>query len=312
MPDQQVAVLIDFENVGLGSIQWLFDQLSDVGRIIVKRAYADWSVAIGKRDQILELGIEPIHLFHSGGSGKNASDIRLAIDAMELLDQSPIDTFVIVSSDSDFVPLVSKLRAAGKTVIGAGRRATTPPTLVRSCDRYLYLDERDRPPAEARPSQEQQADTLLVRAVRHSIDEVGRVSGSRLYQTLLRLDPSFNFKALGYFTFARYLEASPEVKVTRPRGPGDVTVELADLSTVQTEGPSDPSALGPRIDEAWSKRASNTGQSIPGPLAATDAAQVLGVPKLSASPYKTLQQLLDASPQLRLKWSRNGNTIIRR
>jgi len=114
--ERQLAVLIDLENTGLNSIQWLFDQVSDIGRIIVKRAYADWSVASDKRNQLLELGIEAVHLFRSSGGGKNASDIRLAIDAVELLHLSPVDTFVIVSSDSDFVPLVSKLRAAGKVV----------------------------------------------------------------------------------------------------------------------------------------------------------------------------------------------------
>ena len=113
--ERQLAVLIDFENTGLKSIQWLFDQISDIGRIIVKRAYADWSVESDKRDQLLELGVEPVHLFRSSGGGKNSSDIRLAIDAIELLHQSPVDTFVIVSSDSDFVPLVSKLRAAGQS-----------------------------------------------------------------------------------------------------------------------------------------------------------------------------------------------------
>src|SRR4030067_538805 len=139
-----VAALIDFENVGLDSIRWLFAQISDVGRIIVKRAYADWSSAGNKRDQLLELGIEPIQQFHSGSKGKNSSDIRLAIDAVDLLHQSPIDTFVIVSSDSDFIPLVNKLRAAGKTVIGAGRRTTAPRTLVISYDKYYYLDQNKR------------------------------------------------------------------------------------------------------------------------------------------------------------------------
>ena len=85
--ERQVAVLIDFENVGLNSIQWLFDQISDIGRISVKRAYTDWSVVKGKRDQLLHLGIEPIHLFTWGASGKNSSDIRLVIDAVDLLYQ---------------------------------------------------------------------------------------------------------------------------------------------------------------------------------------------------------------------------------
>jgi uncharacterized protein (TIGR00288 family) len=138
-PERQIAVLIDFENTGLNSIQWLFDQISDIGRIIIKKAYADWSKAGDKRDELLELGIEPIHLFRSGSGTKNSSDIRLVIDAIELMHQSPVDTFVIVSSDSDFAPLVSTLRASGKIVIGAGYKATASRALVISCDRYFYL-----------------------------------------------------------------------------------------------------------------------------------------------------------------------------
>ncbi|MFQ5875730.1 MAG: NYN domain-containing protein [Dehalococcoidia bacterium] len=152
MSEAQIAVLIDYENVGgLDSIQSLFDQLSDIGRVIVKRAYADWSVAGKKRDQLLELGIEAVHHFRSAGSAKNSSDICLVIDAVDLLYRSPVDTFVIVSSDSDFVPLTSKLQAAGKTVIGAGRRDVVSRTLVRSCDKYIYLAAKDEAPAKRSP-----------------------------------------------------------------------------------------------------------------------------------------------------------------
>jgi len=168
--ERQVAVLIDFENVGLGSIQWLFDQISDIGRITIKRAYADWSTARSTREQVLQLGIEPVHLFHMTGSGKNSSDIRLVIDAVDLLYQSPIDTFVIVSSDSDFVPLVSKLRAGGKSVIGAGRQATTSRTLVISCDRYIYLDQSSKPRQATSVVEKPSADTLLIRAMRAAMD----------------------------------------------------------------------------------------------------------------------------------------------
>ena len=313
MADQQIAVLIDYENVGLGVIQWLFDQISDVGRVIVKRAYADWSAAANRRDELLELGIDAIHLFHAANSGKNASDIRLAIDAIELLYQSPVDTFVIVSSDSDFVPLVSKLRAAGKTVIGAGRRAATSRTLVLSCDRYFYLDQAQRPPA-AEPTAPASDESLLVRAVKATVDDEGKVAGGKLHQTLQRLDPSFDFRALGYSTFTRYLEASSEVKATRPkgRGAGDVTVELQPLSAAaHTASVSDPTAWGPRVDEAWSRRAPNAEEGIVGSVAAGDVATILGFPKLSASPYKTLQRLLDASERLRAHWRREGSRIIR-
>ena len=224
MAEDNVAVLIDYENVGLDSIQFLLDQMSDVGRVIIKRAYADWSVERGKRDQLLELGIEAKHLFRSTRSGKNSSDILLAIDAVDLLYGAPIDTFVIVSSDSDFVPLVSKLRAAGKSVIGVGRQDGASPTLVRSCDRYIYLEppkprqDRATQPRSRRPPE---APSLVIRSMEASMDAQGQMVGSKLNQTMQRIDPSFNYKALGFRTFVQFLESRKnEVTVTRPGGPG--------------------------------------------------------------------------------------------
>jgi uncharacterized protein (TIGR00288 family) len=310
MADQQVCVLIDYENVGLSSIQWLFDQISDIGRIIVKRAYANWT-SNKQQNELLGLGIEPIHVFRSGVSGKNSCDIRLAIDAVELLYQSIVDTFVVVSSDSDFIPLVSKLRAAGKTVVGAGRKATAPDSLVKSCDRYFYIDQADRPSTAMESSHEQQTQTLLARAMRATIDDQGKVIGSRLHQALQRLDPSFDFRALGFPTFTKYLEASYGVKVTRPKRGGDVTVELSAPNVVPVYDHTALDFWGPGIDAAWSKRATKPGDFIPGPAAAADAAEVLGVNKLSVSKYKTLQGLLDASNLLGKRWRRDGNTIYR-
>lgn len=222
MSESQIAVLIDYENVGLGSVQGLFDQLSDLGRIIVKRAYADWSSGARQRDQLLELGIEAVHHFHAAKVAKNSSDISLAIDAVDLLYRSPVDTFVIVSADSDFVTLVSKLRSAGKTVIGAGRRDVVSSTLVRACDRYIYLGGQPRTaPADART-----IDALLQRAIDASADDEGKVAGSRLHQTIMRIDPSFDFRSMGYRAFTQFLEASPVVKVTRVRGSDDISVSL--------------------------------------------------------------------------------------
>ncbi len=332
--ERQIAVLIDFENVGLSSIQWLFDQVSDIGRITVKRAYADWANSRNKTagEQLLQLGIEPIHRPPSAAAGKNSSDIRLVIDAVELSYQSHIDTFVIASSDSDFAPLVSKLRAAGKVVIGAGRREATSRTLVISCDRYLYFEQEQpqqpqrrrpgRPPKRQQP--QQPANDLLTRAVKASMDEHGKAMGSRLHQTLQRMDPGFSFRALGHSTLTKYLEASPEVNVTRPRGAGDVTVELVNqAASTQAAAPeiqeSEAPAVEPdneemwvRVDDIWQVRASEPGERIPGQRAASDAAQALGVQNLKGSPYKTLQRLLDASEYLSSRWSREGNNIIKR
>ena len=228
MAEANVAVLIDYENVGLDYSQSLLDQVSDMGRIIIKRAYADWSAQRSKRDQLLELGIEAMHHFRSTKSGKNSSDISLAIDAVDLLHNAPVDTFVIVSSDSDFVPLVSKLRAAGKSVIGAGRRDAASLTLVKSCDRYIYLEGAEAPSTRRRvaPSPRPKIEPLVVRALEASMDGQGQVVGSKLYQTMLRIDPSFSFKELGHRNFTQFLESHAEVKVDRPPDMSDVTIRL--------------------------------------------------------------------------------------
>ena len=363
--EAQIAVLIDYENVGLGSIQKLFDQISDIGRIIVRRAYADWVAAASKRDQLLELGIEAIHNPRLASTGKNSSDIRLVIDAADLLYSSPVDTFVIVSADSDFVPLVSKLRAAGKTVIGAGRSAIASRTLITACDRYIYLNAPDESVKTKGPAVRNQAESLLIRAVNASVDRQGQVKGSRLHQTITRLDPSFDFRALGYRTFTQFITSSKKVKVSRDGDQSDVTVELASsqnrpsfnqsspptrqyrspsrddtseekapisdetkssLSSrvvgifplfgsksksneTPTEAEPDHTDWDHKIDEAWTKR---KGPVLPGTWAASEAAGILGASKLSISRYKTLQALLDASEYLRSKWSRNGNSIVRR
>ncbi len=232
MSESQIAVLIDYENVGLGSVQGLFDQLSDLGRIIVKRAYADWSSGARQRDQLLELGIEAVHHFHAAKVAKNSSDISLAIDAVDLLYRSPVDTFVIVSADSDFVTLVSKLRSAGKTVIGAGRHDVVSSTLVRACDRYIYLGtEPKTAPADSRT-----IDALVQRAIYASADDEGKVAGSRLHQTMMRIDPSFDFRSMGFRTFTQFLEASPVVKVSRARGSDDISISLKPTGVARLPG----------------------------------------------------------------------------
>lgn len=227
MSESQIAVLIDFENVGLNSIQGLFDQLSDLGRVIVKRAYADWSSAGKQRDQVLELGIEAVHHFHAAKVAKNSSDISLAIDAVDLLYRSPVDTFVIVSADSDFVTLVSKLRSAGKTVIGAGRRDVVSTTLVRACDRYIYLESPSKVRAAAAKASGIASDLegLLQRAIEVSADADGRVVGSKLHQTMTRIEPSFDFKELGYRTFTQFLESSSTVQITKEKNSNDILVK---------------------------------------------------------------------------------------
>ena len=314
MAESQIGVLIDFENVGLNSIQPLFDQLSDVGRIIVKRAYGDWSKAQNVSDQLLSLGIEARQVFRSSGSGKNAADISLAIDAIDMMHRNPgLDTYVIVSSDTDFVPLVSTLRGAGKTVIGAGHIGVVSRALVNSCDRYLSLSDGKKADMDTSVLK-QEIDSLLVRAMEASLDDHGQVVAAKLHNTMLRMDPSFDYKTLGHRSFSGFLNGSSQVKVHRSRGRGgDVFVEL---TTTASSGASQQDASGngigrdqeEKIDEAWSQV---PGESIAGSKAASEAAKALGVSKLSSSRYKSLQGLLNASERLRSRWTRVKNSILR-
>ena len=252
MDKSNVAVLLDYENVsGRDAIRVLLDLISGIGSIVEKRAYGDWSVQPPKeQDRLLQLGFSLIHQKHSS-SGKNSSDIKLSIDAMDLLHQSPatIDTFVIVSSDSDFFPLINRLRSSGKMVIVSGRKASTSEVLINSCDRFIALDANTSSPSKddesaAQRSTEKFTPTttndespiepanglspadLLRRAMEASMDEQGNVKGSKLHDTMRRIDPGFDFKKLGHRTFMRFLESSSDVKVVRPDGSGDVIVQL--------------------------------------------------------------------------------------
>ena len=274
MADGNVAIAIDFENIGnREQIRSLLNEVSGVGRITVKKAFADWNRESREaQTELQQLGIELIHQMNST-SGKNSSDIRLAIDTIDLMHTSLVDieSFVIVSSDADFYPLVAKLRSSGKTVIVAGRKAVTSEMLINGCDRYIDLDNLAAQSTEleslatnsiesregvnkvfAKPHQpasipkgsgvalkalgndgnvvqrvSHEARVLTVRAMSSSIDSEGVVKGSLLNLTMRRIDPSFDYRTLGFATFSSFLEKVPEVQIERPDGPGDIAVRHA-------------------------------------------------------------------------------------
>jgi len=257
LTDSNIALLIDYENVGIGSMQSLVEQLSGLGRIIVKRAYADWSSQRKGQEHLIELGVEAVHNYRGTRAGKNSCDIKLTIDAVELLHSAQVDTFVIVSSDSDFVPLVNHLRGSGKSVIGAGRRAVTSTTMVKSCDRYIFLGSEEtgqhsakettarrsnrttRPSAPANngnntANENDPVAKLLSRAVEATMDDEGNALGTRLAQTMTRIDPSFSYRDLGHRSFREFLLSREEIDVTLHEGT-DFTVSLKNsASNVQS------------------------------------------------------------------------------
>ena len=115
-----------------------------------------------------------------------------------------------------------------------------------------------------------------------------------------------------FITFTKYLEASAAVKVNRPRGRGDVTVELLNSTLPSLAQPPGPGVWDQELDRYWSKKLATYGHSIPGPVAAKEAAKVIGVDRLKDSQYKTLQGLLESSEYLSIRWSRERNLIMRR
>ena len=143
------------------------------------------------------------------------------------------------------------------------------------------------------------------------MDDQGQVVGSKLYQTMVRIDPSFNFKSQGHRNFTQFLEFSKEVLVTRPKDASDVIVTLNHSHEAEPDVvPEVVSSNWDRdIDAAWTRRQRN---KISGQAAAADAAKILGVPRLSASKYPSLDKLLAVSDFLRTAWRREKNTIVKK
>jgi uncharacterized protein (TIGR00288 family) len=221
--ERKLALFIDFENIALGvrdakyksfEIQLVMERLVEKGKIMVKRAYADWGRYADYKRPFHEAAIELIDIPRSHYSGKNSADIRLVVDAMDLShEKEHIDTFVILSGDSDFSPLVSKLRENNKYVIGVGVKNSSSELLVDNCDEFIYYEDlvrTQRKPARGLrdlPEKTGEAMSLITDAIEALQREDKEVLwGSMIKQTIMRKKPSFNESYYGYKTFSRMLE----------------------------------------------------------------------------------------------------------
>src|SRR5438874_10393131 len=220
--ERSLAVFIDFENMGLGfnnrrdrfEINKVLERLVEKGKIVCKKAYADWSRFGLYTGGLHEAAIELIEIPRRGMSGKNSADIRLVVDAIDLAySKDHIDTFVIVSGDSDFSPLVSKLKELGKHVIGLGLADATSDLLRDNCDEFIYYEDLDRAPiipvgVNAQiPEKKRKAFALLLDsllALRRENKDV--IYSSMVKDTMKRKKPSFNEEYHGYRTFSDLLE----------------------------------------------------------------------------------------------------------
>ena len=149
MAEHVLAVLVDFENMarpgaksrGDFDIDLVLSRLAEKGRVVVKRAYADWSRYREAKIDLQNAGLELIEMPSAREGAKNRADIKLAVDAMELAySREHVDNFVIVSGDSDFTPLVGKLRELNKRVIGMGNRESSSELLIANCDEFIFYD----------------------------------------------------------------------------------------------------------------------------------------------------------------------------
>jgi uncharacterized protein (TIGR00288 family) len=221
--EHTLAVFIDFENIALGfkgkknkrfDIQKVLERLVEKGKIIVKKAYADWAEYADYKRALHEAAIELIDIPKRSMTGKNSADIRLTVDSIDLCySKEHIDTFVIVSGDSDFSPLVSKLKENGKRAIGLGMKESSSNLLINNCDEFIYYEDLERPlgtPPKIEqdlPKQKKEAFQLLVDSVVALVRENKEVLWSSLVkETMKRKKPSFNESYHGYRTFSDLLE----------------------------------------------------------------------------------------------------------
>lgn len=245
---KNLALYCDFENIALGvrdakyarfDIEEVLERLLVKGNIVVKKAYCDWDRYKDFKADMHEASFELIEIPHVRQSGKNSADIRMVVDALDLCyTKEHVDTFVVISGDSDFSPLVSKLRENNKIVIGVGVKESTSNLLIANCDEFIYYDdiirqaERRKPrrkktngkrengetPSKAgqRKKREEKAFEWVLEIMDDLFSERDpeeKVWGSMVKQALKRRKPGFNERYHGFRSFSELLEQMEERKL---------------------------------------------------------------------------------------------------
>ena len=243
-----LAIFCDYENVAIGAQQSRYDRfdinlvlerLLDKGKIVVKKAYSDWSRYESAKRPLHESAFELIEVPHLSYSGKNSADIRLVVDALDLCyTKHHVNAFVIISGDSDFSPLVTKLRENNKLVVGLGVKDSTSQLLVDSCDDFIYYDDlvrqskkekkrskrkpkpKPKPKGDSSEDQEEQPDQIeALEIVLNAVDALfrerddGSLWGSMVKQTIKRKRPQFSESFFGYRNFNELLEDAQKRKL---------------------------------------------------------------------------------------------------
>jgi len=233
LEDHKIALFIDFENIAEGvkdtrykqfDIQLVLARLLEKGKVVVRRAYADWDRYGPYKRPFHEAAIELIHIPLKKYSGKNSADIRMVVDALDLChSKEHVTTFALLSGDSDFSPLVSKLRENDKFVIGLGVKNSTSELLVSNCDEFIFYEDlirsREVAPSMTGMSKKQKdCFTLLVDSIKALVRDGKEVLwGSMIKQTMQRKRPEFNEEYFGYSSFSKLLEDAEKHKIIKLR-----------------------------------------------------------------------------------------------
>ncbi len=231
-----IAVFVDFENLAIGARQskqgafrmdLVLKRLLEKGRIVYKRAYCDWSGYRKETREFHQLGIEMVDIPQTKMSGKNSADIHMVVDALDLcFTKSHIDIFALLSGDSDFSPLVGKLKENDKRVITCGVKSSTSDLLVAASDEFIYYDDlvRAAAPAKGRGATKRRRPTAedsklaeglgQLLSIIESLDrDYDQIWGSMVKQTIRRVHPGFNEEYHGYRSFSEMLEELEKQKL---------------------------------------------------------------------------------------------------
>ncbi|MCW8139993.1 MAG: NYN domain-containing protein [Planctomycetota bacterium] len=239
---------MDFENIVLGlpsSAKFrpkaILSRVLDLGKVVIKRAYADWSRYDNHKVKLHELGFDLLEIPKRAMTGKNAADIRMVVDAMDVvISKEHVDTFALVTGDSDFTPLAAKLRELDKRVIGIGVKDSTSKLLIDACDEFIFYDELDDVsvaevtekltlPVKARaskgggggaggkPDDRRRAEGLylLLETTRSLLREYDTLWASMVKQTIMRKQPAFSESYHGYPTFTAMIEDAVKLGILK-------------------------------------------------------------------------------------------------
>ena len=255
MEEERIALFVDFENLAigvreaLGGMEFDFEPIANAlaerGRVVTRKAYADWGMFSDARQRLTRAHIELIEIpQRMGASRKNAADIKMAVDAIEVaFERDYVTTFVICSGDSDFTPLVHKLRELNKRVIGVGVKASTSALLPPACDEFLFYENLDgvesrraaEPPEEGEEQVDDSTTPELASLITTTLSGLlrsggGEVLASSLKRALLRKDSTFSEADYGFRAFGEllnHLENQGVIELTEGPGRGDPIVQFS-------------------------------------------------------------------------------------